>query len=92
MKQHYKSKQPVPVERVKSYKEGIHYYMEGEQVIFTALAHKIRGQCCGNGCRHCPYDQRYQKPMLRNIVVKAEHNELARYVNKKYGTNLVIKE
>ena len=26
-------------------------------VVFTALAHKERGHCCGRACRHCPYDQ-----------------------------------
>ena len=71
---------------------NIDYYIEGERVIFTALAHIKRGSCCGNGCKHCPYDKHYQKPMLRNVVVKTEHNSLAEYVNKKYGTNLVIQE
>jgi hypothetical protein len=51
----------VPVERVKSYKEGIHYYMDGERVVFTALFHIQRGQCCGSGCRHCPYDPKHTK-------------------------------
>ncbi|KAL7544714.1 hypothetical protein ACHAWF_008127, partial [Thalassiosira exigua] len=23
--------------------------------VFTELAHKRRGKCCGSGCRHCPY-------------------------------------
>lgn len=23
--------------------------------VFTAVAHRKRGRCCGNGCRHCPY-------------------------------------
>ena len=46
---------------VKSYKEDIHYYMEGERVIFTALFHIERGQCCGNGCRHCPYEPKHKK-------------------------------
>ena len=23
--------------------------------VFSELAHKQRGACCGNGCRHCPY-------------------------------------
>lgn len=23
--------------------------------VFTELAHKKRGKCCGSGCRHCPY-------------------------------------
>ena len=25
--------------------------------VFTALAHAYRGYCCGNGCRHCPYER-----------------------------------
>jgi len=61
-------------------------------VVMTPFAHLVRGSCCGNGCKHCPYDKHYQKPMLRNVVVKTEHNALAEYVNKKYGTNLVIQE
>ncbi|KAL7510346.1 hypothetical protein ACHAXN_012028 [Cyclotella atomus] len=24
--------------------------------VFTELAHKRRGKCCGSGCRHCPYN------------------------------------
>ena len=24
--------------------------------VFTAVAHKKRGKCCGSGCRHCPYN------------------------------------
>ena len=23
--------------------------------VFTALAHEARGNCCGCGCRHCPF-------------------------------------
>jgi len=55
----------VQVEHVKSYKDGmvenIHYYVEGERVVFTALFHLQRGQCCGNGCRHCPYHPKHKK-------------------------------
>lgn len=61
MKQHYKTKQRAQEVPVKSYKEGIHYYIEGERVVFTALFHIQRGQCCGNGCRHCPYDPKHKK-------------------------------
>ena len=46
---------------MKLYKEGIHYYMDGERVVFTALFHIQRGSCCGNGCRHCPYDPKHKK-------------------------------
>jgi len=35
--------------------------MEKERVIFTALFHIKRGQCCGSGCRHCPFDPRHTK-------------------------------
>jgi len=53
----------VPEEPVKSSKfiEGIHYYMDGTRVVFTALFHIQRGSCCGNGCKHCPYDPKHKK-------------------------------
>lgn len=35
--------------------EGLHYYKEGNYVVFTELYHLLRGYCCGNGCRHCVY-------------------------------------
>lgn len=25
--------------------------------VITALAHKARGYCCENNCRHCPYSE-----------------------------------
>jgi hypothetical protein len=31
------------------------YYLEGENLCFTAAYHLKRGFCCGSGCRHCPY-------------------------------------
>ena len=46
---------------MKSYKENIHYYKLGDRVVFTALFHIQRGSCCGNGCKHCPYDPKYKK-------------------------------
>jgi hypothetical protein len=61
MKQRYKTKQHAQEVPVKSYKEDIHYYMDGERVVFTALFHIQRGSCCGNGCRHCPYDPKHKK-------------------------------
>ena len=36
--------------------EGVHYYWEGELLVFTELYHRARGFCCGSACRHCPYD------------------------------------
>ncbi|EPR67374.1 DUF5522 domain-containing protein [Cyclobacterium qasimii] len=36
-------------------KEGLHYYFESGFMVFTEEYHLLRGKCCGNGCRHCPY-------------------------------------
>ena len=36
--------------------EGLHYYMEGGYMVLTEAFHLARGNCCGNACRHCPYD------------------------------------
>jgi hypothetical protein len=35
--------------------ENVHYYKEGNKVVFTALYLLQRGFCCKNNCRHCPY-------------------------------------
>lgn len=34
---------------------GKHYYFENGFMVFTEAYHLLRGYCCGNGCRHCPY-------------------------------------
>ena len=31
------------------------YYNEQGFIVLTAKYHLDRGHCCGNGCRHCPY-------------------------------------
>ena len=35
--------------------------MEGVRVVFTALYHIERGECCGNKCKHCPYTPKHKK-------------------------------
>ena len=35
--------------------EHLDYYVENGRLVFTEWFHLKRGQCCGNGCRHCPY-------------------------------------
>ena len=44
-------KPPVPVAV-----EG-EYYFDGQFLVFAAGYHLRRGYCCGNECRHCPYDE-----------------------------------
>jgi 2-iminoacetate synthase ThiH len=65
---------------MKQLKEGIDYYMVGERVIFTALFHINRGQCCGNGCKNCPYTPKHTK----GKVVLAE--EFSKLKDTKDGT------
>jgi hypothetical protein len=45
----------------KEFIENKHYYLEEGRVVFTALFHLYRGRCCGNKCRHCPYDPEWIK-------------------------------
>lgn len=36
--------------------EGLDYYLENGKWVFTEWFHLKRGHCCGNRCRHCPFD------------------------------------
>jgi hypothetical protein len=33
-----------------------YYYNEDGFVVLTEKYHLNKGYCCGNGCKHCPYD------------------------------------
>lgn len=36
------------------------YYYESGMRVMTESYHKRRGSCCGNGCRHCPYEPKHE--------------------------------
>ncbi len=37
--------------------EGVHFYFdESGLMALTEKYHLERGFCCGNGCRHCPFN------------------------------------
>jgi len=36
--------------------EDLDYYFEGGLMVLTKHFLLKRGYCCGNRCRHCPYD------------------------------------
>ena len=38
-----------------------HFYEEDGKIVFTEVYHIKRGYCCGNSCRHCPYQPKAQK-------------------------------
>jgi len=60
----------------KQFENNVDYYIEGERVIFTALAHIKRGVCCGEYCRHCPYFPKHTKGnvVLAEKLLKFKQN------------------
>jgi hypothetical protein len=32
------------------------YYNESGYIVLTQKYHLAKGFCCGNGCKHCPYE------------------------------------
>lgn len=58
-----------------SWTEGVDYYLnEDGRVTFTAKYLLERGYCCGNGCRHCPYN--YQAvPEPRRSALQQERQQ-----------------
>lgn len=37
------------------------YYDDNGNLVFTAEYLKKRSSCCGNGCKHCPFDPKHEK-------------------------------
>ncbi|MGF2412867.1 DUF5522 domain-containing protein [Ferruginibacter sp.] len=33
-----------------------YYYNEQGYIVLTEKYHLQKGDCCGNGCKHCPYN------------------------------------
>ena len=54
-------------------KEGIDFYYEGGYMVFTEKYHLAKGYCCGNGCRHCPYNyNNVPEPRKTELLNKAK--------------------
>lgn len=37
------------------------YYDNQGRMVMTESYHLRRGECCGNGCKHCPYNHKNVK-------------------------------
>jgi hypothetical protein len=47
------------------------YYNEQGFVVLTRKFHVERGTCCGNGCRHCPYNyENVPEPWRSTLINK----------------------
>jgi hypothetical protein len=51
------------------------YYNEEGLMVFTALYHLQKGYCCGNGCKHCPYNYEKVPEPKRTELLTAKQNE-----------------
>jgi hypothetical protein len=45
------------------------YFNKMGYMVFTAEYHLSKGECCGNGCLHCPYDYIAVKEPRRSKLV-----------------------
>ena len=61
--------------------EGTHYYINEEgYVVLTEQYHLEKGYCCGNGCKHCPFE--YENvPEPKRTILLAEKNSLDKPVS-----------
>jgi Family of unknown function (DUF5522) len=47
------------------------YYTPGGLVVFTEQYLLARGYCCGNGCKHCPYNYKnVPEPRRTQLLTK----------------------
>jgi Family of unknown function (DUF5522) len=46
------------------------YYNEQGYIVLTEKYHLQKGGCCGNGCRHCPYNfENVAEPKRSELIV-----------------------
>jgi len=54
--------------------ENEDYYFDGNRyMVLTAKYLLQKGECCGNGCRHCPYNYINVPNPLKSELVKASN-------------------
>ncbi|MDR3715680.1 MAG: DUF5522 domain-containing protein [Puia sp.] len=46
------------------------YYNEDGYLVLTEKYHFKKGFCCGNGCRHCPYDYKQVPEPRRTLLLR----------------------
>jgi hypothetical protein len=52
--------------------ENIHYYLnEDGLIVFTEKYLRERGYCCGNGCKHCPYQYENVPEPKKSELIKS---------------------
>jgi hypothetical protein len=56
--------------------EGIDYYLnDNGLIVLTEKYHLDKGFCCGNGCRHCPYQyESVPEPRRSELLSNQQQN------------------
>jgi len=63
--------------------ENIDYYYDNGYIVFTAEYLSARGYCCGNGCRHCPYDYiNVPEPERTRLEIQRSSSNLNKDISK----------
>jgi hypothetical protein len=53
--------------------EGVDFYYEDGYMVLTEKFHLDKGYCCGNGCRHCPYNyENVPEPKRSELMEKRQ--------------------
>lgn len=52
------------------------YTNSDSPIVFTAEYLLQRGYCCGNGCKHCPYDYKAVPEPRRSLLLKKRDDGL----------------
>lgn len=57
--------------------EGEDYYFnEDGYIVLTEKYHLNKGFCCGNGCKHCPYNyEAVPEPKRSNLLSLKDHEK-----------------
>ena len=51
------------------------FYYEDGYIVFTEKYHLQKGFCCGNGCRHCPFNYEDVPELKRSQLLSLRKNE-----------------
>ncbi len=51
-----------------------YYYDEDGCMVLSEKYHLERGTCCGNGCRHCPFDYENVPEPARTRILSLRKN------------------
>jgi hypothetical protein len=52
------------------------YYNETGYIVLTEKYHLDKGFCCGNGCKHCPYNFiNVPEPRRTHLILQREDSE-----------------